>query len=184
MISRVLLAVDPGQSGGIAVALDGDTVSAYPMPETVQDIVELLREIAGTASNCEAYMEIVQGYIGERQPGSAAFKFGQGYGALLAALAAFRVRTVLVHPKKWQAGLSLGSSGRTQVPPGASKEEKKRIESQNSQAKAEWKRKLREKAQQLFPQVKVTLAVADALLILEFAKRQTSLRELAGEVNP
>jgi hypothetical protein len=57
----------------------------------------------------------------------------------------------MVPPKKWQQALGLGSA--------------------KDLTKTQWKNKLKNKAQQLYPQIKVTLATADALLIYEAARR-------------
>lgn len=55
-----------------------------------------------------------------------------------------------VTPQKWQKALQLGTKG--------------------NKSNTEWKNKLKARAQQLFPNVPMTLAVADALLILEYSK--------------
>jgi hypothetical protein len=62
---------------------------------------------------------------------------------------AFRIE--LLRPQSWQKALGLGTSG-------------------NLKPK-DWKNKLKTKTQELFPHCSVTLKTADALLLLEFAKR-------------
>ena len=39
----------------------------------------------------------------------------------------------------------------------------------------QWKNKLKARAQDLFPQIKVTLALADALLIMDYARNTSGL---------
>jgi hypothetical protein len=51
------------------------------------------------------------------------------------------------------------------------KAEKKRVSALNSRYKTEWKNKLKDAAQKLFPNIKMTLNISDALLILEYYKR-------------
>lgn len=145
-----LLAIDPGASGGIAF---GDTASAkdpalHAMPETVHDLAELIRD-----SKVEhAFVELVGGYIGKAQPASSAFVFGENYGKIQGILASLGIPFTLVRPQKWQLALSLGNS--------------------KGMKKHEWKAKLKAKAQRLYPQSKVTLQTADALLIWHAAKHK------------
>jgi hypothetical protein len=131
-------------------------VLAVAMPETEGDVLELLKEWAADPANTVAVLEEVSGFAGVGQPGSGMFKFGRGFGFLLGVLQALGVRVELVRPQKWQRGLGLGSAV-------------------NCASKVEWKNKLKACAQRLHPGLKVTLAVSDALLILEYAIARMSL---------
>jgi len=177
MSLRVVIGVDPGQSGGIAVALGATAVSAYPMPDTEGDVLNLLRAIVMEAGSepLRAIVEEVGGFMGENQPASRAFEFGRGHGFCLGVLATLGARVELVRPQAWQKVLGLGNSGRVKAPPGANDEERKKIRAYNSNLKAEWKRKLKSKAQELFPGVNVTLKTCDALLLLEYGHRTEHL---------
>ena len=153
------IAIDVGASGGIAVRT-GDEIAAFAMPPTQGDVLELLAGIINASradgGDVRAVVEKVGGYIGGRGgTGSAMFNFGQGYGFILGVLASQRVRVELVTPQKWQKGLSLGNS-------------------KSHASKTAWKNHLKARAQQLFPMQKVTLKIADALLILEYANRTGS----------
>lgn len=81
------------------------------------------------------------------------FKFGFNAGFIRGILMSLGWRIELVRPAKWQAGFGLGGS-------------------KSCTTKAEWKRKLKEEAERRFPNQKVTLATADALLILDWGLRQ------------
>jgi len=133
------LAIDPGVSGGIAIGLDYPML--FNMPETAHDLAELIKDHAIE----RAFVEEVGGFIGKEQPGSRMFTFGMNAGVIKGILAALAIPTVYVRPQKWQAALGLGTS--------------------NGLDKNKWKNKLKSRAQQLYPQHKVTLATADALLI-------------------
>ena len=153
---NILIAIDPGQSGGIAVAYGTDVLNVMSMPPTEGDVHDVLAEVAAVALHegwlVVAVIEEVGGYVGGGgQPGSAMFRFGRGFGFLLGVLAALKIRTELVRPQKWQAALSLGNS-------------------KSHASKTAWKNHLKAKAQKLYPNVKVTLATADALLLLEYAR--------------
>lgn len=152
--AKLTIAVDPGLSGGIAYQLDDLPAQAVPMPPTEGDLVVFLRDLTADASDVLAYVEEVGGYIGVAQPGSSAFKFGRNFGFILGVLQTLGVRVELVRPQRWQKSLGLGSAS-------------------GCASKTEWKNKLKGGAQRLYPNLKPTLATADALLILDYARRTT-----------
>lgn len=144
---RKLIAIDPGKNGGIAIySIDvGRLIEVVKMPDTPQELLRFLRLYA---INSTCYLEKVQGLPG--MSGSAMFNFGCGYGHLEMALLAAKIPTISVTPQKWQKSLQLGNKG--------------------NKSTTQWKNKLKAKAEQLFPYVsKITLAVSDALLILQYA---------------
>jgi hypothetical protein len=141
-----ILAIDPGASGGIAFGSAGKPPALVAMPDTLHDLVEVIRD-----AHCDhAFLELVGGFIGKNQPGSAMFNFGTNYGQIQGVLAALGVPFTLVRPQAWQKALSLGTS--------------------TGLSKTEWKNKLKAKAQQLYPSLKITLSTADACLIWHVAK--------------
>ena len=76
---------------------------------------------------------------------SSMFKFGQSYGFLRGLLIAHRIPFEEVTPQKWQSAMGCLSKGDKNV--------------------------TKARAQQLFPQLKITHANADALLIAEYCRR-------------
>lgn len=138
-------------NGGIAVlGEDGEAVDVRNMPDTPADILEYLGHYQ--AFPCVCVLEDVgQGMPG--QSSSATAKFARHNGHLEMALLALGIKTVKARPQKWEKTYALGKS--------------------SSYEKAEWKRKLKECAQQLFPKLgkKVTLKTCDALLIAEYCRR-------------
>ena len=158
-MKTVLLGIDPGVSGGIAVRSTDGRVVAHAMPPTMGDTVDLLIEEVRAAHAeghiVSATMELVGGYAGGAgQPGSAMFKFGRGFGAIESACYALGIRLNLVRPQDWQKALGLGTS-------------------KSHASKTAWKNHLKTRAQQLYPAQRVNLKVADALLILEFATKNS-----------
>jgi len=144
-------AVDPGKSGGIAVRYPGDKVLAFKMPPTEGDLRDLFVRLYNPDNPTVANVEKVGGYIGgPGAPGSAMFNFGRNHGFTLGLLSALYIRTELITPQQWQKRLSLGTS--------------------KGMKPTEWKNKLKAEAQRRFPDMKVTLYTADALLILEATK--------------
>ena len=150
----VIIAIDPGVSGGIAVQVFG-VVDCQPMPPTGGDLHELLRRIQVAAANSGVvpvcYLECVGGFVGTGQPGSAMFKFGEGYGFIKGVIQTLGIRLVLVRPQVWQKVFGLGTASRCA-------------------SKREWKNKLKAEAQRRFPELTVTLPTADALLILDWVR--------------
>ena len=155
-MQKLILAIDPGTSGGIAYRdtnLTGET--AKPMPQTDTETVALIQALTAYAHERNlhktAYIEKVGGYIaGATTPGSAMFNFGQGVGLIKGALLALGWRLIETAPQKWQKPFSLGKS-------------------KDHPTKTHWKRHLKDTAQKRYPAQRVTLATADALLILEYA---------------
>jgi hypothetical protein len=148
-----IIAIDPGASGGIAVHHMGKTF-AHNMPDTQGDIHEaiadIVRQSAIEGQEIVCYLEEVSGFAGKQQPGSAMFRFGDGYGFIKGVVMTLRVRLLMVRPQQWQKALGLGTAA-------------------SCASRTVWKNKLKAEAQRRFPQLKVTLRTADALLILEYA---------------
>jgi hypothetical protein len=145
----IYLGIDPGASGGLA-ASNGGLWSITPMPATERDIWNWIVDCHAL----RAVIEKVGGYIaGNPSPGSAMFKFGLSYGGLRMALIAASIPFDEVTPQRWQKTLGISPRGKTE-------------------SKSQFKNRLKGKAQQLFPQVNVTLATADAVLLAEYCRRE------------
>lgn len=149
--SKLIIGIDPGAHGAIAALRTGGSVAALVnMPDTPSDIFQTLKDITTTA-DCVCYLEDV-GHGMPGQSSSATAKFARHNGHLEMALIALGLRIVKVRPQRWERALSIGKSTDFQ--------------------KTEWKRRLKQKAQELFPTQKVTLLNADALLIAEYGRKQ------------
>lgn len=145
-----MIAIDGGKSGGIAVLLSGQAATVFHMPATDGEIIQKLK-IAKASQAETAYLEDIVFFTGNKIPGSRVGKYAANWGFLKGALMMAGYRIVLVRPQKWQGALGLGNSrGMTQTA---------------------WKNKLKQRAEELFPGIKITLATADALLVLEAARR-------------
>ena len=147
-----IIAIDPGNNGGITIysVEDKRVIESVKMPATPQELLNLLRIYS---FNSVCYLEKVQGLPG--MSGGGMFTFGRGYGHLEMALLCCKIPTISVTPQKWQKELQLGNRG--------------------NKSTTEWKNKLKAKAEQLFPYLRITLAVSDSLLILQYAKIKEKL---------
>jgi crossover junction endodeoxyribonuclease RuvC len=156
------IGIDPGNSGGIAAIDEQGAVKLLKTDlssVTESDIADFLLEIIGDfhdAPDVLCVMEIVGANRSRRkgdvaQGASSMFTFGQNYGTLRGMLAAFGVRRHYVRPQKWQPCFSL--TGR------------------KDESTTEKKNRHKAKAQELFPDVKVTLWNADALLLATYCRQ-------------
>lgn len=143
---RKIIGIDPGKNGGIATySIDaGKVIEVINIPETPQELLRFLRYYQ---LNSVCYLEKVGGIPG--MGASRMFNFGEGFGWLEMALLACKIPTIEVTPQKWQKELQLGNK--------------------RDKTTTQWKNKLKQRAEQLFPNVgKITLNVSDALLILYY----------------
>lgn len=143
----ITIGIDPGKNGGIAWISDGKPC-VEKMPDTLADLWDLIVDIGLNANTggtgIHAYIEQVSS-----SPGMgvvSAFTFGNGFGHLEMALTAAGIPFERVRPQAWQKAMGCMSKGNKNV--------------------------TKRKAQELYPQLKVTHATADALLIATYGTRQ------------
>lgn len=154
-MNKVFIGVDPGQNGGL-VALDGKVVAFHKMPETRRGVYDWLAKFSPVSLDDPkpiAVVEKVSGYIGQGHPGSRMFTFGANAERVLMALTILGIAVDEVPPQEWMRGLGIKSRHR-------------------SESKTEWKGRLKLTAQVLFPNLKVTLATADALLLAHWGRKK------------
>ena len=147
---KTIIGCDPGKNGAIAWITDGKPC-VEKMPDTLQDLWDLIQDIRAASSpplgigttSAMAYIEQVSS---SPQMGvKSAFTFGNGFGHLEMALTAASIPFERVRPQVWQKAMGCMTKGDKNV------------------SKA--------KAQELFPSMKCTHAISDALLIAEYGRR-------------
>ncbi len=136
------IGIDPGKSGGIAWIQDGKAC-VEKMPDTLQDLWELLRDIAAEG-RCKAYLEQI--HSSPQMGVVSSFTFGNGFGHLEMALTAAGIPFERVRPQVWQKAMGCMTKGDKNVS--------------------------KRKAQELFPSIKVNHYVADSLLIASYGTKQ------------
>jgi len=186
---ELVIAVDPGAGGAIAWQIIGfPTASVEKMPETRGDTIALFKRIVGQY-RATAIIEDVVSFIPDGGA-SMMFNFGANVERPACILQTLGIPIEEVRPQKWQKALSLGNSDRIKVPSaprGASPKEKrefiamnataiKSAKDHNATAKRDWKNKLKERAQLLYPEINATLHTCDALLILTYALNDNEQR--------
>lgn len=146
-----VLGIDPGSSGGFAIVSDNGAATCWPMPDTERDVWESIRHAVGEYDVRMAFIELVRS---TPQMGvSSAFTFGRNLGMLRMALVAREVAFQEVSPAKWQRMFSLPTL----------REAGESITAKKNAHKA--------RAQELYPTLRLTHAVADALLIATWGLR-------------
>lgn len=152
----IIIGIDPGAKGGIAVQL-GYEAFVYKTPQTERDLLDFLRSYR--TENTFAYVEwihpAIQG-IGKSQMS----KLYGNYKEIRMALTAIEIPFEDVKAADWQRSLGIPKK-------------------QDSETRTKWKNRLKAKAQQLFPRVRLTLDTCDAMLLCEYGRR---LR--CGELKP
>jgi len=141
-----IIAVDPGLGGGIAISRAG-IVEAYNMPDTFSGIFDDFYSIAASSFATKAYVEKVGMYV-KGNSGPSAAKFARHCGHVEMALYGAHISTIQFSPQKWMKKLMT-------LP----------------KDKGDRKRAIKNEMQTMYPHIKVTLKIADALGILTVAMR-------------
>lgn len=137
----VYLGIDPGASGAIAALTSAGPIW-IKLSETEHDVSEWLANYANRDGS-RAIIEQVNAM--PKQGLSSTFKFGKSYGFLIGLLTAHRVPYKLATPRTWMRAIGTMSGGDKNLTKAA--------------------------AQRMWPDLKITHANADALLIAEYCRR-------------
>jgi len=146
--SQGILAFDPGASGGWAwQAPNSDLIELYSW-RTETEFLEFLEPI--NPAGYLAVVEDVPAFVASATSNASSFKLGYNFGFLVGALRAKLFPVELVKPRDWQKGMrglkpKMGYTDR--------------------------KRTIKDNAARLYPNLKVTNATADAVMILDWKVR-------------
>lgn len=144
MRKRGIIGVDPGVSGAVSWLnrRDRDDVIVVPFAKLTDRA--MLRMFLKLADDTDfAVLELVHSM--PRDSSKAAFTFGQSLGKIMMALTCAKIRFDTVPPQVWQRKLKCLTKGNKKI--------------------------THQKAERLFPGVKITHKVADALLLAEYGRR-------------
>jgi hypothetical protein len=145
----MIVGIDPGAAGGIAVLHDNGSVNTLSMPEDTE-LVDTLTELTHNGAP-KFFIEQIPKFCGaarfaERNiMGSSLAVLYGNYRFCCGVLHGLGVPPRLLAPLRWQNLVACRNHERLE--------------------RGDWKRKLKARAQEIFPGVRVTLATADALLI-------------------
>ena len=142
----IFVGIDPGKTGAIAVLRhDGVIIGVTKMPTTPKDVWDEIWGIHHDSIEEKAFIYIEKVGAMPKQGIASTAKFMRGYGILIGCLAASGIPYDFVAPGVWQKAMGCLTGGNKNI------------------SKA--------KAQQLFPDQKITHVNADALLIAEYGRR-------------
>ena len=149
----MILAIDPGASGGMALSYGHDrTVTAEPMRGTLGDIYSQIRGCQKLSGESGRPLRAVIENVGFHRPGNSAVascKFARHVGNLEAFLLALGIPTTQVTPPVWMRIIGTVPADKTKR-----------------------KNAIKDAMQRQYPKLHVTLATADALGILTWAVKQ------------
>lgn len=140
----IYIGLDPGLSGGIGIVdVHGRAAHWQKMPATDRDLFMALKLAAAAEGPVRAMIEKVGVMPG--QGIVSAFTFGRNVGAIRMALIGVGIPFDEVQPAKWQLLMGCRTGGDKNIS--------------------------KRRAQELFPDVVITHAIADALLLAEYCRR-------------
>ena len=142
--TMIAIGIDPGAKGGLAWVHEGQAVAMAFHRFTWREVWLELQSLTYNGNRCHAVLERVHAM--PAQGVSSTFKFGHAAGMVEGFLVAAGVPYDTVGAAKWQRKMSCLTKGDKNV--------------------------TKEAASKLFPQLKITHAVADALLLAEFCRRE------------
>ena len=149
---KLFVGIDPGMNGGIAFIkpeMDSDYIKVTRCPKTVHEMARLFEAGIGMAKNNASiilFVEHVWAFPGDGKV--SAFRFGYNYGLWKGIASVNEIDVYNITPRKWQGSLD---------PPA----------NLHGRERKKW---LKEYAESLFPNIKVTYNVSDAILIANYAK--------------
>ena len=141
----IIIAIDPGQSGGFAVDT-GNAVNTFKMPDGMTEQCDLIRELADWLPQAKVWIEKV-GMHRAGNNASASVKFARHVGNLETALYMCGFSVEQVAPGVWMKKFGALSKDKTAR-----------------------KNAIKDAVARIYPDIKVTLAVSDALGILHWAQ--------------
>ena len=152
MHSKIFVGIDPGKNGGVAVineVLDHEAVIAFRCPKTPRDMsLSLISTIPTDVSYDDVLVLVEHVHAMPKNGVVSMFSFGQNLGHWEGILGAFEFDVEYAGPRTWM--------GHYDCQPRMDKKDRKRY--------------LRGLAEELFPNIKMTFNISDALLIASYNK--------------
>lgn len=136
--------IDPGKNGGVSGVI-GNDLTTFRCPHNVDDMAVKFHDLV-YGHNVKLLIEKVHSF--PKQGVVSTFTFGQNFGQWEGIIASLPIDYNYVQPKIWQKFYNI-------------KEKDKKIR----------KLKLKQKAMDLCFNKKITYAISDAILIMNYAKK-------------
>ena len=148
----IYLGCDPGPKTGAICWINSQATVCYTkrfMDITEKELSNQIEEIHAMSKNCVCVIEKVWPMKGQGLSSSG--KFMENYGLIRGLMIANNIPFKLVAPRTWQKFYGMKKN------PG--------------ETKTSWKKRLRGRAQELFPTAEICTGTADAILIAQFARK-------------
>ena len=162
---KIFIGIDPGKNGGVAVInemMDGEPVISFRCPKTPNDMaLSLMSTIPVGVSYNDVLVLIEHVHAMPKNGVVSMFSFGQNLGQWEGILGAFELDVKYAGPRTWMQHYD--------CKPNLERKDRKRY--------------LRGIAEKLFPNIKMTFNISDALLIANYNKEiyYKNLVTYAGE---
>jgi hypothetical protein len=148
--NRFYFSIDPGAQGAAVIARKGEIRDYLPLSgATARGIWDFISQC--DLGDATAVIEKVPTAIFGAGKSSCSKLYGS-FCELRAFLVAAQIPFEEVQATKWQKELGIPKR-------------------KKNETRTKWKNRLKSHAERLFPQIKVTLAICDALLISEYCRR-------------
>ena len=145
------IGIDPGAGGGIAVIDEEDNIKAYKCPQSSEDMALLFEVLIGNSPPESIRLLMERVWARPTNAVRAAFSYGVNYGQWLGISSSHEIKMNTVIPTEWIRWIGCPKALKSVIR----------------------KRWLKEKAQELYPEIKrVTLKTSDAILITRYAKEE------------
>lgn len=143
---NVFMGIDVGGSGAIALTNGVVVLDSITNDNTDADISDFIEMSKSKYNIVKCYIENVHSM--PKQGVSSSFKFGESKGFLRGLLVAHKIPFEEVTPQRWMKHFNLSGKG--------------------FDTKTEHKNNLKNYAQRLYPNMKITLKTADAILLSHY----------------
>ena len=147
--SKTYVGIDPGKSGAIA-SFSNNEMRVWKCPDTADGMHSAFCQATWGILEDEIVVLMEKVWARPNNASRAAFSYGVNYGQWLGIVACYSIDMELILPAHWMKFYGM----------------KKGMEYQ------ERKKWLKAKAQELYPDIKVTLINADAILIAHYLKER------------
>jgi hypothetical protein len=161
--TRVVLGIDPGATGALVLCDKNRRTLASIMPRSEEGVAELLRRWNNEFLIESCVLEKV--WVMPDQGITSAATFMRGVGVLVGVLLSERIPFEEIRPQEWHK--AIGIIPRFKTP----KKPKPGIAYPPEESITEFKKRLMERAVEIFPRGALSLHNADAFLIAEVALR-------------
>ena len=141
MANTYYIGIDPGKNGGVAILDSSLNLVTHRCPKSEQEMANIIRKYEYD----DAYVVIEKVHSFPGQGVVSTFSFGQNFGTWIGILEAFSLPYIFANPKQWM---------KTYQP--------------LSKIKKERKHELKDAAQSLHPEEKITLITSDAVLLAHY----------------